>query len=66
MKTNTRDIELDWAERATRVARSQARTDVSGMTRGYRDPDEREFLALTNQLGPFVEVVVPVVGFRTP
>jgi hypothetical protein len=65
MNTNIRNLELDWAERALRVARSQARTDVSGMTRGSRDADERQFLALANQLGPFVEVTIPI-GFRAP
>ena len=66
MENDIRNIELDWTERASRVARSHARTDVTGMTRGRRDPDERRFLALTGQLGPFVEVAVPVIEFRTP
>lgn len=50
-----RDIETVWRERAARVRRSQARTDVSGMTRPPRDEAKREFLASRNQLGPFVE-----------
>lgn len=49
------DIELAWAARFERVARSQARTNPAGMTRPARDPDERAFLEETGQLGPFVE-----------
>lgn len=44
-----------WQARLERVRRSQARTDTRGMTRPPRDPDEREFLERTGQLGPFEE-----------
>jgi hypothetical protein len=49
------DISLRWEERLARVRRSQARTDVTGMTRPPRDPDERAFLAARGLLGPFAE-----------
>lgn len=55
---NVRDvtnIELTWDERLARVKRSQMRADTTGMTRPRRDPDERAFLELTGQLGPFVK-----------
>lgn len=52
------DASLVWAERLARVQRSQARTDVTGMTRPPRDPDERAFLAARGQLGPFAEAPV--------
>lgn len=44
-----------WEERLRRVRRSQARTDVAGMRRPPRDPDERAFLAARGLLGPFQE-----------
>jgi hypothetical protein len=44
-----------WAERLARVRRSQARTDITGMRRPPRDPDERAFLAERDLLGPFPE-----------
>ena len=55
------NVELEWAARAERVRRSQARTDITGMTRPQRDADERAFLREAGQLGPFVEtsVVIP-------
>lgn len=49
------NIEPVWEARLDRVRRSQARANVSGMTRPPRDPDELEFLAQIGQLGPFVE-----------
>lgn len=49
------DLALLWDERLARVRRSQARTDVRGMTRPPRDPDERAFLAARGLLGPFAE-----------
>lgn len=49
------DLSLRWAERLARVRRSQARTDVTDMTRPPRDPDERAFLAAEGGLGPFAE-----------
>lgn len=49
------DVSEKWKERLERVRRSQARTDTRGMTRPPRDPDEREFLEKTGQLGPFEE-----------
>lgn len=50
-----RDVMQQWPIRAARVRRSQARTDVGGMTRPPRDPDERAFLKRTGQEGPFRE-----------
>jgi hypothetical protein len=50
-----RDQREVWAQRLERVRRSQARTDVSGMRRPPRDPDERAFLAERDLLGPFPE-----------
>lgn len=44
-----------WSERLARVRRSQARTNVTGMTRPPRDPDERRFLEERGLLGPFEE-----------
>ena len=64
MRTESPNVELCWVERAERVARSQARTNPVGMTRLRRDADERAFLAMTGQQGPFVEsilVVEPVI-----
>lgn len=58
------DLKLAWPERLARVRRSQARTDVTGMTRPPRDPDERAFLAARGLLGPFAER--PNAGSRTP
>lgn len=52
------DLSERWAERLDRVRRSQARTEVTGMTRPPRDPDERAFLQRTGQLGPFIEAEV--------
>jgi hypothetical protein len=49
------DLAARWAERLARVRRSQARTDVTGMTRPPLDPDERAFLAARGRLGPFRE-----------
>jgi hypothetical protein len=49
------DLREKWAERLERVRRSQARTDVTGMTRPPRDPVEREFLRQIGREGPFVE-----------
>jgi hypothetical protein len=49
------DVSLRWRERLARVRRSQARVDVTGMTRPPRDPDERAFLAARGQLGRFAE-----------
>jgi hypothetical protein len=50
--TDQRDV---WEERLRRVRRSQARTDLAGMRRPPRDPDERAFLAARGLLGPFQE-----------
>ena len=49
------DVSLRWRERLARVRRSQARVDVTGMTRPPRDPDERAFLAERGLLGRFAE-----------
>lgn len=59
--SSVRDLELDWPAGVARVQWSQSRTDTTGMTRPAPDPEEREFLMRTGQLGPFVEsaVVVP-------
>lgn len=51
-----RDQREVWPGRLARVRRSQERTDLSGMTRPTRDPDERRFLTETGQAGPFREV----------
>lgn len=51
----TTNLETVWEKRLARVRRSQARADVSGMTRPPRDPDERAFLSAIGRLGPFVE-----------
>ena len=48
-----------WPERLARVRRSQARADVTGMTRPRRDPDERRFLEERGLLGPYREIDVP-------
>lgn len=66
MRDEIPNIELSWTVRAERVARSQARTNPSRMTRPARDPDERRFLASTEQLGPFVESVVVRLPFGRP
>lgn len=55
MKRPLPDLRDKWAERLERVRRSQARTDVRGMTRPPRDPAERAFLRRTGKEGPFVE-----------
>lgn len=60
------DLTREWAVRAERIAGVRARTDVTGMTRPARNPDERDFLARTGQLGPFVEVVVCMRAFGAP
>ena len=44
-----------WAERLQRVVRSQARTNIAGMRRPPRNPDERVFLEERGLLGPFPE-----------
>ncbi len=49
------DVSLRGSERLARVRRSQARADVTGMTRPPRDADERAFLAARGRLGPFGE-----------
>lgn len=54
-----RDLREHWAERLERVRRSQARTDVRGMTRPPRDPVERAFLRRIGREGPFVEEPPP-------
>lgn len=41
--------------RLARVRRSQARADVTGMTRPPRDPNERAFLTARGGLGPLAE-----------
>lgn len=56
------DLSEKWEERLERVLRSQARTDVAGMTRPPRDPDEGEFLKRTGQEGPFREAPRPESG----
>lgn len=50
------DVQTVWEVRYARVLRSQARVNVTGMTRPVRDPNERAFLARTGQLGPFLEL----------
>lgn len=66
--TRIPNLELEWAERYERVRRINARIDTRGMTRACRDPDERRFLAITGQLGPFSEsgVVDLCVGLNMP
>jgi hypothetical protein len=59
MKESLPDLREKWAERLERVRRSQARTDVRGMTRPSRDPVERAFLRRIGREGPFIEVVPP-------
>lgn len=54
-KAGKPDLRELWPARLQRVRRSQARTDVRGMTRPPRDPDEHAFLKRTGQAGPFVE-----------
>jgi hypothetical protein len=44
-----------WPERLRRVRRSQERTDIRGMKRPPRDPEERAFLEERGSLGPFPE-----------
>lgn len=44
-----------WPERLRRVKQSQGRTDITGMRRPPRDPDERAFLEERGLLGPFPE-----------
>jgi hypothetical protein len=53
------DLSQKWPERLARVRRSQARMDLSGMTRPPRDPEERAFLERTGQAGPFREASDP-------
>lgn len=53
--TRIPDLELQWAERYERIRRVNARIDPRGMTRPARDPDERCFLEVAGQLGPFSE-----------
>lgn len=54
-KSNKRDLSEEWKVRLERVRRSQARTDIRGMTQPPRDPEERKFLERTGQEGPFTE-----------
>jgi hypothetical protein len=49
------DLRDKWAKRLERIRRSQARTDIRGMTRPPRDPVEREFLRSIGREGPFIE-----------
>lgn len=49
------DLRDKWEERLERVRRSQARTDVRGMTRPPRDPVKRAFLRRIGREGPFIE-----------
>lgn len=60
-----RDISEQWQVRLERVRRSQARTDVTGMVRPPRDPDERAFLLRNGQEGPFIEAPGPERGGET-
>lgn len=59
MKSSLPDLREKWAERLERVRRSQARTDVRGMTRPPRDPVERAFLRRIGREGPFIEADQP-------
>jgi hypothetical protein len=59
MSNSLPDLREKWAERLERIRRSQARTDVRGMTRPPRDPVEREFLRRIGREGPFIEVHPP-------
>jgi hypothetical protein len=58
------DLREKWEVRLERVRRSQARSDVAGMTRPPRDPVEREFLQRIGREGPFTESPKPQVGGR--
>jgi hypothetical protein len=59
MKKLLPDLREKWADRLERVRRSQARTDVRGMTRPSRDPVKRAFLRRIGREGPFIEVAPP-------
>jgi hypothetical protein len=62
MKNSLPDLREKWVERLERVQRSQARTDVRGMTRPPRDPVERAFLRRIGREGPFIEGQQPNSG----
>ncbi|HEV3051245.1 MAG TPA: hypothetical protein VGX50_13105 [Longimicrobium sp.] len=56
------ELRARWARRRAGVEQVKARTDVRGMTRPARDPEEAAFLREAGQEGPFVEVDLP--GWR--
>ena len=56
------ELRAKWERRRVGVRQVNARSDVRGMTRPARDPDEAAFLKETGQEGPFVEVELP--GWR--
>lgn len=56
------ELRAKWARRSVGVQQVKARTDIRGMTRPARDPDEAVFLKETGQEGPFLEVELP--GWR--
>lgn len=60
MGRQPKDPRRKWPERMRRIEKLKARIDVTGMTRPFRDPEERAFLERTGQgLGPFREVPIP-------
>ncbi|WP_420126155.1 hypothetical protein [Longimicrobium sp.] len=56
------ELRAKWDRRRVGVRQVKARSDVCGMTRPARDPDETAFLKETGQEGPFLEVELP--GWR--
>jgi hypothetical protein len=56
------ELRAKWARRRVGVQQVNARSDIRGMTRPARDPDEAAFLRETGQEGPFLEVELP--GWR--
>jgi hypothetical protein len=56
------ELRAKWARRRVGVQQVKDRSDVRGMTRPARDPDEAAFLKETGQEGPFTEVELP--GWR--
>lgn len=56
------ELRAKWARRRVGVEQVKARTDIRGMTRPARDPDEAAFRKETGQEGPFEEVELP--GYR--
>jgi hypothetical protein len=52
------DLSENWEKSLERVRRVNARSDVHGMTRPLRNPDEREFLRRIGREGPLQEVAL--------